>query len=95
MTKAKNDTLRVVVFKEGDIWIAQALEHDICAQGADLDAVTERLQEAVAAEIGLAIANGEDPLADIQPAPSNFFRMWDERSRFTTKGERLQLALCA
>lgn len=91
--------LRFVVFPEGDSWIAQGLEHDICAQGGDVNALVDRVSETVKAEIDYAREHGRT-LADIPPAPAHFFQMWNERTGFSvTLGENsdahVELALCA
>lgn len=96
---ARTASLRVVVFQESDTWIAQALEHDICAQAGDLDSLYERFQATLEAEYDHARALGKASL-DIAPAPQHFFQMWDERSRFAERIEgnddgRVELALCA
>jgi hypothetical protein len=99
MVKAENDTLRVVIFQEGDIWIAQGLEHDICAQGSDLDALRGRFVATLQAEIDHAREQGKRSLKDIGPAPEHFFQMWEERSSFSSKlgnsDGQVELALCA
>ena len=81
---ANDKTLRVVVFAEDGQWIARALEHDICAQGPDLDTVQERLLDTIDAERSMAVEAGTDPFSDIAPAPEHYFRMWEERSKFSS-----------
>jgi hypothetical protein len=95
-----SDSLRVVIFQEGDIWIAQALEHDICAQGSDLDVVKERFVATMEAELDHAREQGKASLDHIPQAPDHFFQMWKERSSFSEKLEgnddgQVELALCA
>ena len=51
MAGSGKESLRVVVFREGDDWIAQGLEHDISAFGSNLDAVRERFLATLDAEI--------------------------------------------
>lgn len=75
------DTLRVVVFKDGDMYVAQCLEYDICAQGQDLDTVEQRFLDTLDAERFVAKQNGRS-LQDIGQAPKQFFTMWEERSKF-------------
>jgi hypothetical protein len=66
------ERMRVIVFAEGDRWVAQALEHDICATAASVPelktvfSVTVDLEE-------------QEPggLARIGAAPDSFFAMWD------------------
>ncbi|KAB2943963.1 MAG: hypothetical protein K8F92_04355 [Hyphomicrobium sp.] len=73
------DSLRVIVFKEGDVWIAQGLEIDICAQGPDLKAVKERFLVTLRSEI-----EHGDP-SSIGPGPDEFFSLWAKRSDFVNK----------
>ena len=101
MAKTNSDMLRVVVFKDGDMYVAQGLEHDICAQGPDLNTVHQRFLDTLDAERGMAAEDGKAEL-DLEPAPQHFFTMWEERSKFSSpvdlEGDndgRVELALCA
>lgn len=73
------NSLRVIVFKEGDVWIAQGLELDVSAQGPDLKAVKERFLATLRSEF-----EHGDPQT-IGPGPSKFFSMWTKRSDFGNK----------
>lgn len=64
-------TIRVVTFKEGDLFVAQALEVDVSAQGRTLEEANRRLMVLVRAEEAEAKANGRS-LLDIGPAPHPF-----------------------
>lgn len=95
-------SLRVAVFAEGDTWLAQALELDVCAQGASPDEVKERIVDTLDCELSLASEAGENPFETIGPAPQQFFAMWEQRSGFKStatldRGDdgRVELALCA
>jgi len=68
--------IRVIVFQEGGLWVAQCLEHDIGAQAADVDTLISRLEVALKAELKESMRHGK-PLAGIDPAPERFHRMWD------------------
>jgi hypothetical protein len=84
------DEIRVIAFKEGDFWVAQCLEHDICAQAPDLDALRSRMEIAIASEA---------PLHNLPKAPEHFFKMWERKSDFnksgTSDGVGYEMALCA
>lgn len=88
-------SLRVVIFKDGDLWIAQALEHDICARATDLKKLKARFGTVVHLEREHSKRNNKDPFAGIDPAPKHFFDLWEERSGFVQKQDDMQLALCA
>ena len=100
--KSQTENLRVVVFAEGEAWIAQALELDVCAQGANPDEARERFLDTLDCELSMALDAGEDPTESIGAAPKQFFSMWDQRSAFSSiatldRGDdgRVELALCA
>jgi hypothetical protein len=82
-----NKGFRVVVYQEGDRWIAQMLEHDIRAQGPDLSTVHKRLMATLQAEIAESISKGRLPLEGIDPAPPRFEEYWAKRSSFTEQDQ--------
>jgi len=79
--------IRIVVFKDEDQFVAQALEHDICVQATTLDQIVSRMEAA----LGLEIADGLD---HIPPAPDQFFKMWETHSElFKHTSENYEMAL--
>ena len=95
MSKAKNSELRVVVFKDGDVYVAQCLEHDICAQAADIKSLRDRIDAAVDAEREYARALGKNLSESVAPAPKYFFEMWDKSWGAHQDSGEMRLALCA
>ena len=83
MASASNEDIkiRVIVFKDGDQWVAQCLEYDIGAQSSDLDALNERLFVVLKAELRESLEHGGKPFEGIEPAPKRFEMMWDRRVR--------------
>jgi hypothetical protein len=79
--------LRVVVFKQEDMFVAQCLEHDISVQAADIATLQMRFEETVAIE-------GED-LAAISPAPESFQKMWDDGYELESKIDNAEMRLAA
>lgn len=78
-------TLSVLIRKEEDgMWFAQCLEHDIAAQGANLDELRLRIGRTIAGQIAVNLQHGEEPFANIPAAPPEF---WEE---FNKKAHRLQ-----
>ena len=67
------DSLRVVIYRDGDSWLAQCLEHDICAQATDIETLYSRLDVAILAE--REAGNGD--LSGIEKAPEHFFKKWE------------------
>jgi len=97
--QAKGSDMRVVVFKEENLWVAQALEHDICAQAADLKTVRARLQMTVSLERAYSASSGKEPFEGIEAAPKHFHDLWQKSSEFTDSSsdddDGIEMALCA
>lgn len=101
--------IRAVMFREGDMWVAQCLEYDIGAQGKDLADLAKRLALTIELERSESINRLGKPFAGIDPAPERFHEMWERRTgqyhpttpirvRFRNDGDGevpVELALCA
>lgn len=73
--------IRVVIFQDSGMWVAQCLEYDIGAQAPDLDTLRDRLAATLKAELLESVARHTKPFAGIDPAPERFHRMWHRRAR--------------
>lgn len=74
-----NDTIRVVTFREGDLYVAQALEVDVSAQGKTAEDAQRRLNVALRREEMDAEQEGRS-LFDIGPAPHPFHVLYEAAS---------------
>ncbi|MBA5779545.1 hypothetical protein H2509_20635 [Stappia sp. F7233] len=77
--KATDTVIRVVIFREGDHYIAQGLEVDLCAQGRDLEEAEKRFGVVLRAELREAKQRGAS-IFDIGPAPAVFHALYDNSS---------------
>jgi hypothetical protein len=94
-------TIRVIVFRQGQQLFAQCLEHDIAVQADDIEVLRRRIELALEAE---SSERGGD-LSSIGPAPDYYFRMWREAKADLTPHRRrrdgkrdvpvIRMALCA
>lgn len=77
--------MRVLIFKDDDlpVWIGQGLEHDLCVQGTDPADVRRRMKLQIEYYHGAFGFEFTTPvgLAEIEPAPREFFDMWDDLDR--------------
>lgn len=64
--------LRVIIFKDGDLFIAQCLEYDVAAQGRTEEEAQERLEVALRAEAREAKEAGKT----LDPAPAMFHAIY-------------------
>lgn len=70
--------ISVVLYQEGNCWIAQGLEYDITAQAFSLPELHQRFALKVAAEVVISIDLGKEPLQGLSPAPEVFWRMFED-----------------
>ncbi|NJM30563.1 MAG: hypothetical protein HC855_11070 [Rhizobiales bacterium] len=89
-----SDVIRVIFFQDGDAWLAQGLEHDICVQADTLDELYGRFEVAVRLE-----SEPSGNLDHIGEAPKHFFDLWEKRSGSFTprnaKSESFEFAMAA
>lgn len=74
-----SEPIKVIVFKDGEGWVAQCLDYDIGAQAADLDTLRLRLETVIDAELAESIRRHNKPFQGIGKAPDRFFDMWERR----------------
>ncbi|CAA7617639.1 hypothetical protein [Magnetospirillum sp. UT-4] len=100
------EQVRVVVFQEGDAWVAQCLEYDIGAQANDTDRLYQRLLATLISEYQESKLRGNgEPFDGIEPAPQRFHEMWTKKRSGVFAGTlslpinhrdvTVELALCA
>lgn len=77
MSDAATKSVRIVAFKEGDVWIAQCVEYDICVQGSDLAQARRRMTVALDQEARITIEKCGVAYKGIDPAPDYFAAMYD------------------
>lgn len=95
--------IRVLVCREGDLYVAQCLEVDIGAEARDIDTLRARLSMALRAEHVLRGGTEDDPFPGIGEAPRFFHEKWDScefRSDPTPvpgidHGAAMKMAMCA
>jgi hypothetical protein len=79
VTTEKHIFLSVLFFQEPetpDVWIAQALEHDIAAYGPDVASATRAFVKTLSGYIALAAKHHREPFAGVRPAPDEFWTVW-------------------
>jgi hypothetical protein len=72
----ESSDVRIVIFHEGEFWVAQCLEYDIGVQAGDLVELEDRLMVALETERKEGLARHGEPFAGIEPAPKFFQDMW-------------------
>jgi hypothetical protein len=90
---AKKIALRAVIFKSGDWWIGQCLEHDIGAQAKALKQIADELERAIVAHIVVAVENKLEPFKSIPPAPRRYWKMFDEGLKLEMRPEPREIVV--
>lgn len=63
----------VLLFKDGNKWVAQGLEYDIAASGDSITTASEAFEKAFAGQIAVDVHHGDEPLAGFSPAPGKYY----------------------
>jgi hypothetical protein len=71
-----NIEISVVIYEEGDKWIAQGLEFDIVAQADSLPDLAKKFAVKAASEVAISVDLGREIFSGIDPAPEKFWRMY-------------------
>jgi hypothetical protein len=69
--------LRFVAFREGEGWVAQCVDYDICTQGVDLTQARRRMNVALRCEAEFTADKHGKAFAGLDPAPDYFAAMYD------------------
>lgn len=72
--------IRAIVFKEGDLYIAQCLEYDICVQSSTIPTLMDRLDLTVEAEFETCRLADKAPHEMICQAPNYYHSLWEKRT---------------
>ena len=94
MTTCEHDTIRVIAYREGEAWIAQCIEYDICAQGTDFDTAMRRLVGTVNAECRHTLDKHGKEFAGIDPAPPVFADLF-EAGHQSLRTDNMELRIAA
>ncbi len=74
---SENQTIRVVLYQDGDLWVAQGLELDICASGVDPATAKRQFTATCKLEAQARMEAFGDTRHGLEKAPQHFFDLWD------------------
>lgn len=72
------ETIRVLAYRDGDMWVAQCVEFDISTQADDCDTAMRRLEVVMRAECDYTKRRHGKVFANIDAAPDWFGERFDE-----------------
>ena len=70
-------TLHIIIFREGDQWVAQVLERDMAAHGPTEYAALAAVQLVLQAHINFDTRQQRIPLSRLNRAPEAFWRAYE------------------
>jgi hypothetical protein len=73
--------IRVLVLKQEGQWLAQALDHNLSAQGSSEKQAVQSFFRILRARLRADRDHGREPLSGLPPAPDRFFDIWDRKMR--------------
>lgn len=72
--------IRAIVYREGDVYVAQCIEYDIATQASDIETLLDRLELTIEAEFEACEEAGKAPKECICPAPVYYHELWGART---------------
>ena len=73
-------SVRVLIFREGESYIAQCLEYDISAFAPDKKTLQKRFVSVFGMERNISLDRGGAHFSGIGPAPQQFHDIWKQQS---------------
>ncbi|NOZ32702.1 MAG: hypothetical protein GXP01_06435 [Alphaproteobacteria bacterium] len=70
--------INAIAYREGNVYVAQAIEYDIVAHAKQLHDLPMALMRSVADNIAITLSLGREPLAGVARAPDRFQDMFNE-----------------
>ena len=85
--------VRILLYQENNMWIAQCLSHDFATQGRTSQSALDTLERVMLGQEYLDIKNGIEPLSEIEPAPKWLWDMFkDEFALWSNASKRAFLS---
>ena len=80
--------IHAVVFREGDWWVAQCLEHDLVGLARTLEELPDELRRQLRTQIETSVEAGIEPFAELPAAPARYWKMYETaKARTSAPGE--------
>lgn len=80
-------SISILLRQEGKLWAAQCLEYDIAAQGPTIHDAKYAIEKAFVGQVIVDISTGNQPLADIPPAPVAYWQQFEGGERLAAAGK--------
>jgi hypothetical protein len=71
------EPMSIVLVPRGTVWLAQCLEHDVCATGFSEQEAAEAVLDSLILRVSVDRMLGRKPFDGLPPAPPEFWRLYD------------------
>ena len=75
---SEHKKIKVVLFRDGEWWVAQCLEYDLATQARDYNEVFGKLERLIAGRLAVAAQLNAEPFALLPKAPESYWRMYEK-----------------
>lgn len=83
---------KAVIFKEGDWWVGQCLEHDITAQAKTPKDLAYEIQRALIGHIVVSKQEGLQPFKNLPKAPEKYWELFANSLQLSRKNFKFKLS---
>jgi len=85
MGQQQSFSISILLRQEGKVWAAQCLEYDIAAQGETIPLAKYAIEKAFVGQVIVDLSTGNQPLADIPPAPRVYWQEFESGERLADR----------
>ena len=85
-------TIRVVVFRRGETWVAQCLDFDLATQARTVDDLDYEIQALLVGHVVASLKENKRPFESLPKAPSVFWRMFDQARSLESKRQTFDIS---
>lgn len=85
--------LSVVLFHQGDFWVAQCLEYDLVAQAEDLSDLRYEFERVLIGHMVISRENDAEPFVSLPAAPVEYWTRFAQAARNRLSPERIPFRL--
>ena len=77
MITTTDSTIRIVVFEQGDRWVAQCLDFGLAISAARREDLPRRVQSQLLGQLVADLRRGVAPFSSCKPAPTKYWAMYE------------------
>ena len=84
--------IRAVIFKDGDWWVGQCLEHDIAAQAKTPKDLAYEIQRSIVGHLVVSKQEGLVPFKKLPKAPNKYWKLFNNSLQLSPENFNFKLS---